>query len=230
MSQRGFTWVLLWASSVYPSPSSSAHHCAASPSPAPALVLARPPSPSLSPGPAVSPVPSFSPLPPPGPHPPPSSHRCCRSLSPLISEHLCHHSDSVTVDKTKCIIKNYHHCFTENQLDSLWFRGNVSQVMFQFCLTLNIYETMQLFTYELHDLPYWSPSVFPATSFYSAAHHLSTAGCGSEDCWLNVAFLCWLVLWQKMKDRHSQRTVTMWFGFESFSGMVCSYDNMIQIT
>lgn len=112
--EGGCTWVLLWASSECPSPSSSARRCAASPSHAPSLVLARPPSPFLSPGPAVSPVPSSSPPPPPGPHPPLSSRRCCRSSSPLGSEPPCRRSDSATVDKTS--------------------ERNVSLLMFQFCL------------------------------------------------------------------------------------------------
>lgn len=44
------------------------------------------------------------------------------------------------------------------------------------------------------NLPYWSPSVFPAASSCSAARRPSAAGCGFEGCWLGVAFPCWLVL------------------------------------
>lgn len=199
-----------------PSPSSSAHRCAASLSHALSLVLVQPPSPSLSPLPAVSPVPSSSPPPLPGLHPLLSSPQCCHSSFPLESEPLCRHFDNATIEKEN----NYCHTLDGVKDYSLYRKciiANVSVVIQLWFCQKQLFESE---TIKSRHLPYWSPFAFPATSSYSAEHRLSTAGCGFEGCWLSVASPCWLVLrqqTQRMKVRLTHNTVSVWFGFESFN-------------
>lgn len=180
--RKGFTWAPLGASSGCPSPFSSAHRCVASPFPAPSPFLSPLLFPSLSPWPAVSPIPSSVPPLPPGLLPPLSSHRGCH-LSPPESR-LHHHFGNATGGREKekitwCVslcLSIYLEIWSLTEMCKTWLRH------------------MELSRWAWLPVPCWSPSVFPAASFYSVAGPPSAAGCGSEGCWLSVASLCWWAL------------------------------------